>query len=123
MKVEENRAYRIHTRKKKVVTSDYVNTRSVYFQGTLKKGRHALIPTTFDPNIETEFILRIFAEEYIDVDELTENHPKPMWFCAPCCSIPTCVTSIVVTKATQLTQSNKIANFRFRIKKKIIFPR
>ncbi len=105
MKVEENRAYRIHTKKKKVVTSDYVNTRSVYFQGTLKKGRHALVPTTFEPNIETEFILRIFSEEYIDVDELTEDHPKPMWLCAPFCSMPTCVTSILVTKATQLVHS------------------
>lgn len=106
MKVEENRAHRIHTRKKKVATSDYANTRSIYFQGSLKKGRHALLPTTFEPNIETEFVLRIFAEEYIDVDELTQDYPKPSWFCAPFCSTPTCVTSIVVTKATQLAQSN-----------------
>ncbi|XP_037052376.1 calpain-5-like [Bradysia coprophila] len=105
MRVEENRAYRIHTKRKKVITSDYVNTRSVYFQGTLKKGRHALLPTTFEPNIETEFVLRIFSEDYIDVDELTEDHPKPMWLCAPFCSMPTCVTSITVTKASQLAHS------------------
>lgn len=108
MRVEENRAYRIHTKKKKVATSDYVNTRSVYFEGTLKKGRHALVPTTFEPNIETQFVMRIFSEDYIDVDELTEDHPTPMWsWCAalPFCTIPTCVTSITVTKASQLAKS------------------
>lgn len=119
MKVEENRAYRIHTKKKKVVTSDYVNTRSVYYQGTLKKGRHALVPTTFEPNIETEFILRIFAEEYIDVVELTDDHPKPWWICAqicaPFCKIPTCVTSILVTKATQLPKSKTTSKAKFKM--------
>lgn len=108
MKVEENRAYRVQRKKKKVVTSDYVNTRSVYFQGTLKKGRHVLVPTTFEPNIETQFILRIFAEDNIYVKELTENYPKPMWLCAPFCSVPSCVTVITVLKATQLSQSNYI---------------
>lgn len=108
MKVEENRAYRVQSKKKKkAVTSDYVNTRSVYFQGTIKKGRHVLVPTTFEPNIETEFILRIFTEDNIHIKELTEDHPTPMWICAPCSSPPSCVTVITVFKATQLSQSNR----------------
>lgn len=108
MKVEENRAYRVQKKKKKVVTSDYVNQRSVYFQGLLKKGRHVLVPTTFEPNIETKFILRIFAEDHINAKELTEDHPSPMWICAPFCSVPSCVTTITVSKATQLANSNII---------------
>jgi len=52
MQVEDNRKYRAHHLGKKAVTSDYIQGRSVYFQGTLDKGKYILLPTTFDPKVK-----------------------------------------------------------------------
>jgi len=104
MKVEENRKYRMHKLKKKAVTSDYIKARSVFFQGSLNKGRHVIVPTTFEPNIETEFMLRIFTEDSLRIHELTLDYPEPLWICAPFCSPPDCVTCITVEGASGLAQ-------------------
>lgn len=102
MKVEENREHRIHKVKKKAVTSDYIKSRSMFFQGPLNKGRHVLVPTTFEPNVETQFMLRMFTEETVKVRELKVDYPEPYWICAPFCSPPSCVTLITVEGATGL---------------------
>ena len=106
MRVEDNREYRAHRLGKKAVTSDYVQGRSVYFQGTLDRGRYVLLPTTFDPKIETEFYLRIYTEDKITVWELKTDYPEPS-MCSKliCCGVPPmCVTSITVEGATGLSK-------------------
>lgn len=84
-------------------TSDYVKARSVYFQGNMgAKGRYVLVPTTFEPGIETQFMLRIFTEDSIQIKELKEDYPEPYWCCAPFQSPPSCVSVITVEGATGL---------------------
>jgi calpain-5 len=107
MKVEENRKYRLHRLKKKAATSDYVKARSVYFQGVLAKGRHVIVPTTFEQGVETEFMMRIFMDDNVNVRELTLDYPEPLWFCAPFCSPPDCVTCVTVEGASGLAMGEQ----------------
>uniref|UniRef100_A0A8B9ZSE5 Calpain catalytic domain-containing protein n=1 Tax=Anas zonorhyncha TaxID=75864 RepID=A0A8B9ZSE5_9AVES len=60
--VELNRNYRMHTLQQKVASSIYINSRSVFLRTDLKEGRYVIIPTTFDPGHEGEFLLRVFTD-------------------------------------------------------------
>ncbi|KAL8181116.1 UNVERIFIED_CONTAM: hypothetical protein K2H54_047872 [Gekko kuhli] len=63
-KVEDNRECRMHTMhiQEKVATSTYIDMRTVFLKVLLKRGRYVLIPTTFSPGVETEFMLRVFTD-------------------------------------------------------------
>lgn len=63
MKVEDNRKYRLHQPKQKTASSTFINSRSVFLRQSLPNGRYIIIPTTFDPAIESEFLLRIYSDE------------------------------------------------------------
>ena len=63
MKVEENRKYRIHKAKPKTASSTFINSRSVFLRQTLSNGRYIIIPSTYDPQIEGDFLLRIYSDE------------------------------------------------------------
>lgn len=102
MRVEDNREHRLHKLQPKTVTSDYCKTRSMLFQGELDKGRYVIVPTTFEPGVETEFLMRFYSDAGVTVKELTHDFPEPHWCCAPCCSSPTCVTVITVEGAKDL---------------------
>ncbi|XP_062819934.1 calpain-6 isoform X1 [Anolis carolinensis] len=77
-KVEDNREYRMHALKiqEKVATSTYIDNRMVFLKVVLKQGRYVLIPTTFSPNIETEFILRLFTDVPSKLRELKLHKPR-----------------------------------------------
>jgi calpain-5 len=62
MRVEDNRKYRLHKPKAKTTASSYINRRSVFVREKLPTGRYILIPSTFEPNIEGEFLLRIYTD-------------------------------------------------------------
>jgi calpain-5 len=62
MRVEDNRKYRIHQPKPKAASSTYINARSVFLRQKLSNGRYIIIPSTFDPNIEGEFLLRVYTD-------------------------------------------------------------
>ena len=62
VQVELNRTYRMHVTQEKVGGSIYINSRSVFLRIDLKEGRYVIIPTTFDPGLEGEFLLRIFTD-------------------------------------------------------------
>lgn len=64
MKIEENRIYRLHTMQSKVATSSYINTRSIFMRLNLESGRYCLVPSTFEPNVEGEFLLRIYTDNF-----------------------------------------------------------
>lgn len=62
VQVEFNRIYRMHATQKKVGGSTYINSRSVFVRIDLPEGRYVIIPTTFDPGLEGDFLLRIFTD-------------------------------------------------------------
>jgi calpain-5 len=63
MKVEDNRKYRLHQSKPKTVSSTFIDARSVFLRHRLNNGRYIIIPSTFDPQIEGEFLLRVYSDE------------------------------------------------------------
>lgn len=52
----------MHVTQQKVVGSIYINSRSVFKRTDLTEGRYVIIPTTFDPGLEGDFLLRIFTD-------------------------------------------------------------
>lgn len=60
--MELNRIYRMHVAQQKVGGSIYINSRSVFVRIDLKEGRYVIIPTTFDPGLEGDFLLRVFTD-------------------------------------------------------------
>nr|XP_056715401.1 calpain-6 [Euleptes europaea] len=78
-KVEDNRDCRMHSMhlQEKVATSTYIDMRTVFLKVLLKRGRYVLIPTTFSPGVETEFMLRMFTDVPSKLRELKLNKPKP----------------------------------------------
>uniref|UniRef100_A0A8C6XSD7 Calpain 6 n=1 Tax=Naja naja TaxID=35670 RepID=A0A8C6XSD7_NAJNA len=77
-KVEDNREYRLHQLKiqERITNFTYLNNRTVYLKVFLKQGRYLLIPTTFTPNTEGEFILRLFTDVPSALRELKLNKPR-----------------------------------------------
>ncbi|XP_077778353.1 calpain-6 [Podarcis muralis] len=77
-KVEANREYRMHkvTVQEKMATSLYIDNRMVFSKLCLKEGRYVLIPTTFRPDTEAEFILRLFTDVPSELRELTLHRPR-----------------------------------------------
>ena len=51
-------------------SGSYINYREVFGRFTLMKGSYVVIPATFLPNIEAEFLLRIFSQEKIKLEEI-----------------------------------------------------
>nr|XP_014348555.1 PREDICTED: calpain-6 [Latimeria chalumnae] len=102
-KVEVNRVYRIHLVQvqQKVATSVYINSRSVFLRKTLKEGRYVIIPTTFDPGVYGEFLLRIFTDVSSGFRELTLDKPEVTCW-SSFCGYPQRVTEVYVHSAEGL---------------------
>ncbi|XP_041863849.1 calpain-5-like [Melanotaenia boesemani] len=77
-KVELNRKYRMHDilTQQSVVTSTYINARTVFMRCTLPQGRYVIIPTTFKPLMEGDYMLRVYTDVDSSCRELTEDKPK-----------------------------------------------
>ncbi|CAB1347841.1 unnamed protein product [Coregonus sp. 'balchen'] len=100
-RVELNRQYRMHTRQQKVCGSVYINSRCVFLRCALKEGRYVIIPTTFDPALEGDLLLRIFTDIPADCRELTLDEPaQTCW--SGLCGFPSLVTQIHVHRADGL---------------------
>ena len=56
------REYRLHTVQEKVGTITFTNRRSVFGLFTLTPGTYVVVPSTFEPNQERSFLLRVFSE-------------------------------------------------------------
>ncbi|XP_005932705.1 calpain-5 [Haplochromis burtoni] len=100
-KVELNRTYRMHVTQQKVGGSIYINSRSVFLRIDLKEGRYVIIPTTFDPGLEGDFLLRVFTDVTSDCKELTLDEPqKTCW--SGMCGYPSLVTQVHILQADGL---------------------
>ncbi|KAI3353965.1 hypothetical protein L3Q82_018453 [Scortum barcoo] len=100
-KVELNRTYRMHVTQQKVGGSIYINSRSVFKRINLMEGRYVIIPTTFDPGLEGDFLLRIFTDVPSDCKELTlDQPPETCW--SGLCGFPSLVSQIHVLRADGL---------------------
>ncbi|XP_043975398.1 calpain-5-like isoform X1 [Gambusia affinis] len=100
-KVELNRKYRMHVAQQKVGGSIFINSRSVFLRITLNEGRYVIIPTTFDPGLDGEFLLRVFADVPTDCKELTlDEPPQTCW--SGLCGYPSLVTQVHVLQANGL---------------------
>uniref|UniRef100_A0A674P6S7 Calpain 5 n=1 Tax=Takifugu rubripes TaxID=31033 RepID=A0A674P6S7_TAKRU len=100
-KVELNRIYRMHVTQQKVGGSVYINSRSVFTRIDLTEGRYVIIPTTFEPGLEGEFLLRVFTDVPSHCKELTVDEP-PQTCWSGLCGFPSLVTQVHVLKANGL---------------------
>ncbi|XP_013888263.1 calpain-5 [Austrofundulus limnaeus] len=100
-RVELNRTYRMHVTQQKVGGSTYINSRSVFLRIDLTEGRYVVIPTTFDPGLEGEFLLRVFTDMPSDCKELTLHEP-PHTCWSGMCGYPSLVTQVHVLQADGL---------------------
>ncbi|KAF7218223.1 calpain 5 [Nothobranchius furzeri] len=100
-RVELNRSYRMHAPQQKVGGSIYINSRSVFLRTDLAEGRYVIIPTTFDPGLEGEFLLRVFTDVPSDCKELTLHEP-PHTCWSGLCGYPSLVSQVHVLQADGL---------------------
>ncbi|XP_063061438.1 calpain-5a isoform X2 [Engraulis encrasicolus] len=100
-RVELNRKYRMHVNQQKVGSSIYINSRCVFLRQDLKEGRYVIIPTTFDPGMQEDFLLRLFTDNPADCRELTlDEPPQTCW--SGLCGYPQLVTQVHVVAADGL---------------------
>ncbi|GFU56267.1 calpain-5 [Nephila pilipes] len=108
MKVEANRRYRLHAIKPKAAGSEYAMSRNVFCRCNLKAGRYVIVPTTFDPNEEGEFLLRIFTSKANNGKEMVHDVPtQSMW---PCISYPCLLTKVFLKGATGLEKQDRFGS-------------
>eukprot|EP00064_Thunnus_orientalis_P010875 superscaffoldBa00001515_g10904 len=100
-RVELNRKYRMHSAQQKVAGSIYINSRCVFLRKELKEGRYVIIPTTFDPGQQGDFLLRVFTDVPSDCKELSlDEPPQTCW--TGMCGYPQLVTQVHVMTAEGL---------------------
>ncbi|PVD18725.1 hypothetical protein C0Q70_21276 [Pomacea canaliculata] len=108
LKVENNRRYRIHnlSLQEKVFSTVYRDSRSMFMRyGPVKKGRYVVVPSTFEPDQEASFLLRVYTSSANNFMVL--NHDKPVKHWWNCCSkTPVMVTYVKVIKATGLEKQD-----------------
>jgi hypothetical protein len=85
MKVEQNRKTIAHEQGKTIASSTYINSRSVFLRHRFPPGRYVIIPCTFSPGEDGEFLLRLYTDKKSDAMELVEHHPSKSWYqlCGP----------------------------------------
>ncbi|KAM9317872.1 calpain-5-like [Pholidichthys leucotaenia] len=100
-KVELNRKYRMHVPQQKVGGSIYINSRSVFLRVNLTQGRYVIIPTTFNADLEGDFLLRLFTDVPSHCRELTlDEPPKTCW--SGLCGYPSLVSQVHILQADGL---------------------
>lgn len=65
IKVETNRKYRLHKIMsfcQLLVSLDHQRKRELYYRGFFPKGRYLLVPTTYKPGAEGNFLIRLFSQ-------------------------------------------------------------
>ncbi|XP_008401559.1 calpain-5-like, partial [Poecilia reticulata] len=100
LKVEVNRKYRLHklVTQKEMNDFNHTNIRTVFNRIELPQGRYVIIPSTFEPFIEGEFMLRLYTDVDSGCRELVQDKPQTKCW-TPLSEYPQVVTHIYVKKA------------------------
>uniref|UniRef100_A0A914UZK0 C2 domain-containing protein n=1 Tax=Plectus sambesii TaxID=2011161 RepID=A0A914UZK0_9BILA len=86
----------------KVATSDYANSRSIYLSiNNLQPGRYVVVPTTYAPREECDFMLRLYTSHSSNAHELTKHKPSE-GMCRWACRRFDAVTRLTVIEADRL---------------------
>ncbi|XP_067853259.1 calpain-5-like [Heptranchias perlo] len=104
-KVELNREYRLHSPYQKASESIYSPTRSVFLRNDLKKGRYVIIPSTLDPNMEGDFLLRVYTDTASGCREMTLDKPQVTYWNI-IFRYPRIVTQVHLHNATNLQKQD-----------------
>ncbi|XP_043194204.1 calpain-5-like isoform X1 [Amphibalanus amphitrite] len=108
MKVEVNRQYRVHRIQESAATSDYIRSRSIFWRDQLSRGRYVLVPTTFSPGENGDFMLRLFMGSDPQLRELVKEQPKPS--CWPCITPANGVVVVKVVSGTGLEKQDSLGS-------------
>ena len=57
-----NRKYRIHEKLERVHAGPFVQSRSILTRVEVKRGRYCLLPSTFDPHREGQYLIRLYTQ-------------------------------------------------------------
>jgi len=74
-KVADNNKYRMTRFTKHISSTKYLNTRQVFKRLELEVGTYVIIPTTFKPETEGDFLLRLFSEDKANL-KLLDKEPS-----------------------------------------------
>ena len=111
LQVEDNRKCRVHHLQpdSAVETSDYIKTKHIFLRTDLPRsgGRFVVVPTTFNPNETTEFLLRIFTEASANVKELKLDKPRVPWYKRCCVDEAVVVTRLTVVGVKGLENNER----------------
>ena len=58
-----NRIYRIHQNYDKAGDSSFINSREVFVRLDLDPGRYVIVPSTFEPGVVGNFLLRVYTDQ------------------------------------------------------------
>lgn len=106
MEVEANRTTRAHKITTKKLASTFINSRSVFAKGTFEKGRYIVVASTFEPQVESPLMMRIFSDSGAKCKHLTEDFPTlTSFFC--CKSLPRVATQVRVLSASGLERQDR----------------
>ena len=110
MKVEGNRSYRVHQTYDKAGDSTFINSREVFVRMELDPGRYVLIPSTFEPNQVSDFLIRVYTDNSNSMRELTLDKPEVGCFSfLPICKYPTTQLSCTVTTINNLKKKGSVS--------------
>ncbi|RKP11186.1 hypothetical protein THASP1DRAFT_27023 [Thamnocephalis sphaerospora] len=99
MRVEENRRIRLEEPRDVVASGSYQNSREVTLRIRLKAGRYVLLPTTFAPGEEADFLLRVFSSPPARMSRLLATGIEPPLWRRALTRVTTCLTyPITVTR-------------------------
>ncbi|CAD5118343.1 DgyrCDS7053 [Dimorphilus gyrociliatus] len=115
IKVEDNRPFRIHdlSQQEVIKSSVFRNSRSIFMRHILVKGRYIIVPCTFEPHVDGNFLLRIYSGSELRAIELTEDKPSKnvcncLCGCFHFCKYPIMATQVAVLKAVELDIPEKM---------------
>lgn len=111
MKVEENRRYRCHAIQEKAHSGVFTNRRSVFDRFTLNTGSYVIIPSTFDPGQEREFLLRLFTEHSSHAEYLKKDAPSRGmlgYLCCCCVRTPRALVTVHLDTAQDLQKQDLV---------------
>ncbi|KAI9596505.1 hypothetical protein BDF19DRAFT_412595 [Syncephalis fuscata] len=99
MRVEENRKTRLTEPHNVVAAAPYQNSREVVLRIRLPIGRYVILPTTFAPGEEADFLLRIYSKPAVQTARLLESGIEPPWWKRLWSSVCQCVWYISPAKS------------------------